>query len=115
MSEKMDLMKMRESHERLKQWIEDRTSGGCRMLSMGHDCMCPLCMADNLCTYAEAAEAKLRECERKLDNWRRYRCEDPDNPRIKHDLIWKIMCMCSDPEVAKAIRHFEDIDAERKK
>lgn len=46
---------------RLRAWISERLQGGCRVLSQGSDCQCPLCdldrMRDALQWYAAEAEA----------------------------------------------------------
>lgn len=49
--------------ERLKAWIRTKQTGGCRMLSQGDDCHCPLCNVDHLA-------ADLRTAQQKIDQLR---------------------------------------------
>lgn len=49
---------------RLRAWITERMQGGCRVLSQGSACQCPLCdldrMRDALQWYASEADAIAR-------------------------------------------------------
>ena len=49
---------------RLRAWIGERMQGGCRVLSQGSACQCPLCdldrMRDALQWYANEADAVAR-------------------------------------------------------
>lgn len=46
--------------DRLREFIRSCLSGGCRMLSKGAACWCPLCDVDRLVAELDAARADLR-------------------------------------------------------
>lgn len=42
---------------RLRAWIRGHMAGGCRMLSIGDACECPLCDLDRLFTFLKSASS----------------------------------------------------------
>jgi hypothetical protein len=80
-----------EHSARLKNFIREHSSGGCKMFSKGSDCLCPLCDVDALRGIADewklqqkqaqaaltAAEATIAELRAELGLCCLYACEQP--------------------------------------
>jgi len=56
-------MSLKKRIDRLRVWIRDRLSGGCRMLSQGRECTCVLCDFDRICEVAKEAKEVAKEAK----------------------------------------------------
>ena len=61
MSELSDIRRPAEIADGLRAWVRVRQSGGCRMISDGDACRCPLCAVDALVDQNARLQALLTE------------------------------------------------------
>ena len=55
---------------RLRAFIREQKPGGCRRLSVGNACICPLCDLDNLVTALSEARAERDEARKDVAEWK---------------------------------------------
>ena len=55
------------SKERLRNFIQKNLNGGCKMLSLGDDCVCPLCDFDRLVEEIDRLTAEGEKAKEVID------------------------------------------------
>ena len=76
------------SKERLRNFIQKNLNGGCKMLSLGDDCVCPLCDFDRLVEEIDRLLKELEEASSVIEMFR-LRAEKAEAELEKYKAFWE--------------------------